>query len=256
MIRWRAALLALALVVTGCAGNSNLADDTALLATDEEGLPPAAAELLHQAKRSAATRVTAAGLGAGAGLLGCLLATGNMRSAGGRAALVAGCTAAGGALGYAAGAYVDARNQAAGARQTDLRALTIAAQLDAEGYAERGRFAASAIAESQQEVARLNREYAAGRVGVLAYAAQAKALGVTAQAVRSAGRESTDVLKVMQSDIMAARAQGQPTEPLEASYLQLQAENISLVAQYRALLQVVDSAPAGGPRQALAGAVR
>ena len=178
------AIALIAVIASGCAGQSNLADDVTLLRKSSDGLSPSAAALLQEAQARARTRVTGAGVRAVGGLLAGGLASTLTKDFGAKALAIGGGLAAGTALGYAAGAYVDSRNQLAANNQNQLAAMTYAASQDAARYQADRMQAQAAIDQSQQELNRLNYEQASGGATTAAYRRQANNLDATATALR------------------------------------------------------------------------
>jgi hypothetical protein len=244
--RWRsmAAIGLTAVIACGCTGQSNLADDIVLLHKSSDGLSPQAAALLQEAQEHAKTRATGAAVGAAGGLLAGVLGSTQTKNSGVKALAIGGGVAAGAAIGYAAGAYVDARNQRAANDQAHLNVLVYAAQQDAARYqADRARAQAS-VDESQQAVDRLNSMQASSPDATVAYRQQARNLDATATALRSMISESGDNIKLMEQDLDARSSSGEDTSGLQAQRIALQTEHDGLVGEYRRLLTVVDAVPA------------
>ena len=237
-------LIVTGLLASGCAGQSNLADDVILLSKSSDGLTPPAAALLDEAKARAKTRATGAGLGALTGLAVGVLAATSTRDDRARAALIGGGLASGTALGYAAGAYIDARNAQAFNSQAKLNGMINAAQQDAARYERDRLMAQAAIDQSEREIARLNAQRAVGQATADAHQRQAKSLDATAAALRTMARESGDNIATMERDIMALRRSGQDTSLLDEQRASLQAEHEGLAVQYHRLVAVVDTVPA------------
>jgi hypothetical protein len=232
------------LAMTGCAGGSNIANDFSILNTSSAGLSPSAAVLLEQAKNSARTRTLGAASGAVVGGGGAAVAGSGIRNFGTLAALIGAGALVGAGLGYAAGAYVDARNQEATGRQTELGSLIQAADADVARY-EQTRLAAEQVAEeSGQEILRLNTEYAAGRANAAAYRDQARSLDASIVSTRRIAQELEGNIALMDRDIADMRQRRQDSAPIEDRRGVLQAEHASLLSSYQRLLQTVDTVPA------------
>ena len=125
-------LLALVLLL-GCTGSNNLPYDVAVLTTSEEGLDPATAAVLREAKRHAQTRVAGAAIGGAAGAVAGILG-GQGQSGGARALMGGGLSGTGAALGYAFGEYIDARESRANMDQEKIALLAAAAGRDNVRY--------------------------------------------------------------------------------------------------------------------------
>lgn len=185
----RRPLLALpvALGLAGCAGPSNLPEDIAVLAMSVEGLSPAAAALLEEAQRHARTRIGAAAVGGGAGVLAGMFGG---RASGGGTASGTVSAAAGGigtVLGYAYGEYLAARSARANMDSEKVRQLTAAAEADVTAY-RRTEGLVRQVAE-EGEAALLRLEGAAAAAERPAVRRQARNLSAGLAASRQARRE-------------------------------------------------------------------
>lgn len=238
-----AAGLAVLMLASGCAGNANLASDVGIQSASTEGLSPSQAALLASAKRNARTRVEGAAVG---GLLGLAAGVGTsflVKDPAAKAALIGGGLAAGTALGYGAGDYVAARNQAAANTQADLRTRLAAADRDVDHYRESRELAQTAIEEDRQRIERLNADYAARRLSADAYRRQIKGVTTDEASLRALLAQTRNTATAMEKDSEASRAQGVPTADLDARRSALEAEQAALTTQYQQLLAVVDQAP-------------
>jgi hypothetical protein len=231
-------------VLTGCTGQSNLADDAAVLSKSSEGLSPQAATLLHEAQAPAKTRALAATIGGVTGLAAGLYASSRTRDPTLKGAEIAGGLAAGTAVGYAAGAYVAARNSAAASNQSALNRMTDAAQQDAARYQQDRLRAQAAIDECRVVLEQLQREQKSGTAMSAAFREQAKNLDVTAVSLRSMIHEVSDNLAFLQNDIPELARHHQDISGLEQQRVALQIEHDGLIGDYRQLLAVVDTMPA------------
>ena len=245
-----ATCLCLLLGLLGCAGPQNLPYDVKLLATSEEGLNPSAAALLQEAKRHARTRMSGALLGATVNSVASLLPNREGAGGGARAALTGGLGGAGAVLGYAFGAYIDARNTRANMDQQKLSALIAAAEVDARNYEQDRRNAERAIQESRQAVLQLNQQATTLAEKQAAYQAQARSLAATATVLQVGALELRANTDVMGADILEAEDSKEigdsdlHPEALAAHRDRLRADHAMLVKQYGELLRVVDVMPA------------
>jgi hypothetical protein len=206
-----------------CACTQNLPDDITLLRTSEEGLSPPATALLREAKHHAQTRMAGTATGGAVGILtGILPGQGSSGSA--RAAMTGGVGGAGAVLGYAFGAYVDARNTRATMDQKKLSLLITAARQDAAGYEQDRINAERATEDSQRAVAQLTREYGSLSGKQRAYQEQVRTLTATAASLRALARETSANIQFMSKDVLEAndvRAMGDTAVDPEALVAEL-----------------------------------
>jgi hypothetical protein len=190
------------LLGVSCSGPQNLPDDVALLATSDEGLSPAAALLLAEAKRHARIRLTGAATGGLAGVVASVASTGG--SSGGMRGAVSG--AAGGVgtvIGYAFGDYIDARST----RNMDAEKLSIlvaAAKIDNARYEQDVLNTRTAIRETREAVDHL-RQQDAGLRPPGAYRAPARNLRAVANVIKVTRNEQAANASVMSQDILEAQ---------------------------------------------------
>ena len=237
--------------LAGCAttesGSHNIIDDVRLLWGDDTGLSPEQRALREGARQHASTRMWGAFTGGLAGGLGGMLGA-RALDVDPMTGLLVGATA-GSVLGYAGGAYVAAKNQAAADQQTALRSQITAANEDAARYAEMAASAKAVVAMHQQEISRLNADYAARRVTAEAYRQEIASLEGDAAALKALLIESEGNIALIERDIAAQRQSGNSPAELEAAKARLVAENEALRTSWIELVEAVGSIPpsVGGP---------
>jgi hypothetical protein len=242
--------LCVLVLMSGCAGPQNLPRDVTLLATSDEGLSPAAAALLQEAKRHARTRASGSLVGGVAGTLTGILPSRGASGGGAQSAITGGLGGAGAVLGYAFGDYIDARNTRANMDQQKLSLLVAAADADARHYEQDRINAHQAIQEAREAVSGLNQESAALARAKAGYQSQAKSLSATAASLAVLLMELRANIKIMSEDVREAEDNRQigdtdlHPEALEAERAKLQAEHDALFSQYSELVQVVNTMPA------------
>ena len=248
-------LLALTLAgsvgLAGCAttesGSHNIIDDMRMLWSDDSGLSPEQRALRDGARQHASTRMWGALSGGLVGGLGGMLGA-RALDVDPATGLLVGATA-GSVLGYAGGAYVAAKNQAAADQQTALRIQLDAANEDAERYAAMAASAEAVVAMHQQEISRLNDDYAASRVTAESYREQIATLQGDAAALKAILIESEGNIALIERDIAAQEDAGLDPGELKTAKARLVAENAALRASWTGLVEAIGTIPpsVGGP---------
>ena len=235
------------LLGVSCSGPQNLPDDVALLATSDEGLNPAAASLLAEAKRHARTRLAGSATGGLAGVIASVASTGG--SSGGMRGAVSGAAGGiGAAIGYAFGDYIDARSTRANMDAEKLTALVGGAKRDNARYEQDLINIKTALRETQAVVEQLRRQYG-GRHPPDAYRAPARNLRAVAAVIKVTRDEQVANATVMSQDILEAqdvREMGskevQP-ETLETERTRLLDEREKLASLHATLIEVNNQIP-------------
>ncbi len=246
--------LILPLLLAGCATaadgtRTNLFDDMAFLVRGCDDLTGSDRNLCEAAKQHASTRLTGAASG---GALGCVVGLGAgalaTRDTGATVATTAAGCAVGAFLGYAAGAYVDRVNTEAASAQTDLRARVAAAEEDTARYRQAADDADASVRALRADIARLNRELAAGSITADDYADRIARASRSADSMRSLIVESQGTVGYVERDIAQLREAGKDTSELDARLVRLKQENERLMADYRELVAAIDEVPPGVDR--------
>lgn len=247
--RFRRSVWFVPVLLTGCATaadgtRTTIVDDVQWMFASCEADTAEETRLCEAAKKHASTRLTGAATGAAVGCLAGfgtgMVATGD---AGGRAALTAAGCAAGAFLGYAAGAYVDRVNTEAANEQTDLRARIAAADEDAARYRRAADDADASVRAVRADIARLNRDYAAGQVSADEFGRKIARAETTADSLRALIVESSGTIGYVERDIEQLQAAGRNTGALEQRLARLERENERLIADYQSLVDTIDGVP-------------
>lgn len=192
---------ALALIVlllfSSCAGTHSLPYDVALLRTSEEGLTPATAALLQEAKRHAKYRITAAALGGTFGV-GALAISGQNPVYAVPAAVL------GAEAGYAFGSYLEARDSRINMDEEKVVMLVAAARRDEARYEQDLANAEKATNETAELIRRAGQERAPAAADG-AYASAARNLAAISQSLQLLTREQAALEKLILSDAQEVR---------------------------------------------------
>lgn len=193
----RAPALILILLFSGCAGTHSLPYDVAILRTSEEGLPPATAALLQEAKRHAKYRITSTALGATFGAAAIAVSGQNPVYAVPAAVL-------GAEAGYAFGSYLEARDSRINMDEEKVALLVAAARRDEAGYEQDLANAEKATNETAELIRRAGQERAPAATDG-AYASAARNLAVISQSLQLLTREQAALEKLILSDAQEAQ---------------------------------------------------
>jgi hypothetical protein len=243
--------LAASVALAGCAttesGSHNIVDDVRLMWGSDDGLTPEQKALREGAREHASTRMWGAVTGVLVGAAGGAL-TASALDVDPVTGLFVGATA-GALVGYAGGAYVASKNAAAADQQAALRNQIAGANADADRYADMAANARVVVAKHEQEIARLNADFAANRVSADTYREQIRTLEGDAASIKALLIESEGNIALMERDIAARQAAGQSTVELAAAKARLEAENAELRESWVQLVEAIGTIPpaVGGP---------
>lgn len=229
------AMLSLAACQDGSGGTVNIFDDFAA-ATGGSRQSTEQRALASEERKYAQARLTAAGLGAGAGLLVCAIreCTPQQRAA----AVVLGATA-----GYVGGAALTRQNQEFRVSQDSLnRDLTLARQ-ETQGLSRAADAAGRVVTFQQREIARLNAGLRAGAVTNDEYRAAYRNMQGDLKSTQSLISTGNERVSGLNSSITAHRSAGLNTSQLQRERTAQQREIARLRSAERSISNALRSVP-------------
>jgi peptidoglycan hydrolase-like protein with peptidoglycan-binding domain len=218
---------------------SRYSDNTIQSPIDQNKPVQTAAErqLAAEAKRKYVAALTGCGIG---GLTAVLFEKQNDKKLT-KAAM--GC-ALGGALGYAGGHYINARNRNYGEEQQKYRGMSAGAQADIERYQQTIIQAQEINATYAARIKKLNAEYRAGSITANQYRGQISRGNESLKNLQTLNRQLEANIDTIEKDINAINSQGRNTQELQQRVATLRQQNLQLETEIAAFSETLSEVPA------------